>query len=76
MAIQGIAEGGEETPRFGPMEPVRLDNPRTGRWPYAVVPPRQDNALGTLWNMVRFQTKLKHAEQVRLFRTIPGLEQS
>jgi methylenetetrahydrofolate--tRNA-(uracil-5-)-methyltransferase len=58
------------------MKPVGLDNPRTGRWPYAVVQLRQDNALGTLWNMVGFQTKLKHAEQVRLFRTIPGLEQA
>jgi methylenetetrahydrofolate--tRNA-(uracil-5-)-methyltransferase len=56
------------------MKGVGLDNPRTGRWPYAVVQLRQDNALGTLWNMVGFQTKLKHAEQVRLFRTIPGLE--
>ena len=56
------------------MKPVGLDNPRTGRWPYAVVQLRQDNALGTLWNMVGFQTKLKHAEQVRMFRTIPGLE--
>jgi len=60
--------------RFGPMKPVGLDDPRTGRWPYAVVQLRQDNALGTLWNIVGFQTKLKHAEQVRLFRTIPGLE--
>ena len=58
------------------MKPVGLDNPRTGRWPYAVVQLRQDNALGTLWNMVGFQTKLKHAEQVRLFRTIPGLEKA
>src|SRR3546814_18170497 len=56
------------------MKPVGLDDPRTGRWPYAVVQLRQDNALGTLWNIVGFQTKLKHAEQVRLFRTIPGLE--
>jgi methylenetetrahydrofolate--tRNA-(uracil-5-)-methyltransferase len=56
------------------MKPVGLDNPRTGRWPYAVVQLRQDNALGTLWNIVGFQTKLRHAEQVRLFRTIPGLE--
>jgi methylenetetrahydrofolate--tRNA-(uracil-5-)-methyltransferase len=54
------------------MKPVGLDDPRTGRWPYAVVQLRQDNALGTLWNMVGFQTKLKYAEQVRLFRTIPG----
>jgi methylenetetrahydrofolate--tRNA-(uracil-5-)-methyltransferase len=56
------------------MKPVGLDDPKTGRWPHAVVQLRQDNALGTLWNMVGFQTKLKYAEQVRLFRTIPGLE--
>jgi methylenetetrahydrofolate--tRNA-(uracil-5-)-methyltransferase len=56
------------------MKPVGLDDPKTGRWPHAVVQLRQDNALGTLWNMVGFQTKLKYADQVRLFRTIPGLE--
>jgi methylenetetrahydrofolate--tRNA-(uracil-5-)-methyltransferase len=56
------------------MKPVGLDDPKTGRWPYAVVQLRQDNALGTLWNMVGFQTKLKHGAQVELFRTIPGLE--
>jgi methylenetetrahydrofolate--tRNA-(uracil-5-)-methyltransferase len=56
------------------MKGVGLDDPRTGRWPYACVQLRQDNALGTLWNMVGFQTKLKHGEQVRIFRTIPGLE--
>ena len=60
--------------RYGPMKPVGLDDPRTGRWPYAVVQLRQDNALGTLWNIVGFQTKLKHAEQVRVFRMIPGLQ--
>lgn len=81
MPIEVMAERGVETLRFGPMKPVGLDNPHTatpehpkGRWPYAVVQLRQDNKLGTLWNMVGFQTKLKHAEQVRLFRTIPGLE--
>ena len=74
MPIEVMAERGPETLRFGPMKPVGLDDPRTGRWPYAVVQLRQDNKLGTLWNMVGFQTKLKHAEQVRLFRTIPGLE--
>ncbi len=74
MPIEVMAERGPETLRFGPMKGVGLDNPKTGRWPYAVVQLRQDNALGTLWNMVGFQTKLKHAEQVRLFRTIPGLE--
>jgi methylenetetrahydrofolate--tRNA-(uracil-5-)-methyltransferase len=76
MPIEVMAERGEDTLRYGPMKPVGLDDPKTGRWPYAVVQLRQDNALGTLWNMVGFQTKLKHAEQVRLFRTIPGLEQA
>jgi methylenetetrahydrofolate--tRNA-(uracil-5-)-methyltransferase len=74
MPIEVMAERGSETLRHGPMKPVGLDNPRTGRWPYAVVQLRQDNALGTLWNMVGFQTKLKHGEQVRIFRMIPGLE--
>ena len=74
MPIEVMAERGPETLRYGPMKRVGLDNPRTGRWPYAVVQLRQDNALGTLWNMVGFQTKLKHGEQVRIFRTIPGLE--
>jgi methylenetetrahydrofolate--tRNA-(uracil-5-)-methyltransferase len=74
MPIEVMAERGHETLRFGPMKGVGLDNPRTGRWPYAVVQLRQDNKLGTLWNMVGFQTKLKHGEQVRIFRTIPGLE--
>jgi methylenetetrahydrofolate--tRNA-(uracil-5-)-methyltransferase len=74
MPIEVMAERGSETLRYGPMKAVGLDNPRTGRWSYAVVQLRQDNALGTLWNMVGFQTKLKHGEQVRIFRTIPGLE--
>ena len=76
MPIEVMAERGVDTLRFGPMKPVGLDDPKTGRWPYAVVQLRQDNALGTLWNMVGFQTKLKHAEQIRLFRTIPGLEKA
>ncbi|WP_157217640.1 methylenetetrahydrofolate--tRNA-(uracil(54)-C(5))-methyltransferase (FADH(2)-oxidizing) TrmFO [Flavisphingomonas formosensis] len=76
MPIEVMAERGLDTLRYGPMKPVGLDDPRTGRWPWAVVQLRQDNALGTLWNMVGFQTKLKHAEQVRLFRTIPGLEKA
>jgi methylenetetrahydrofolate--tRNA-(uracil-5-)-methyltransferase len=76
MPVEVMAERGVDTLRHGPMKPVGLDNPRTGRWPYAVVQLRQDNALGTLWNIVGFQTKLKHAEQVRLFRTIPGLEKA
>jgi methylenetetrahydrofolate--tRNA-(uracil-5-)-methyltransferase len=74
MPIEVMAERGHETLRHGPMKPMGLDNPRTGRWPYAVVQLRQDNALGTLWNMVGFQTKLRHGEQERIFRTIPGLE--
>jgi len=81
MPIEVMAERGVETLRFGPMKGVGLDNPHTatpehpnGRWPYACVQLRQDNKLGTLWNMVGFQTKLKHGEQVRIFRTIPGLE--
>ncbi len=76
MPIEVMAERGVDTLRYGPMKGVGLDDPRTGRWPYAVVQLRQDNASGTLWNMVGFQTKLKHAEQVRLFRTIPGLEKA
>jgi len=74
MPIEVAASRGVDTLRYGPMKPVGLDDPRTGRWPYAVVQLRQDNASGTLWNIVGFQTKLKHAEQIRLFRTIPGLE--
>jgi methylenetetrahydrofolate--tRNA-(uracil-5-)-methyltransferase len=74
MPIEVMASRGVETLRFGPMKGVGLDDPKTGRWPYACVQLRQDNALGTLWNMVGFQTKLKHGEQVRIFRTIPGLE--
>jgi methylenetetrahydrofolate--tRNA-(uracil-5-)-methyltransferase len=76
MPIEVMAARGVETLRYGPMKGVGLDDPKTGRWPYAVVQLRQDNALGTLWNMVGFQTKLKHGEQVRIFRTIPGLEQA
>ncbi|MES2001738.1 MAG: methylenetetrahydrofolate--tRNA-(uracil(54)-C(5))-methyltransferase (FADH(2)-oxidizing) TrmFO [Pseudomonadota bacterium] len=74
MPIEVMAARGAETLRFGPMKGVGLDDPKTGRWPYAVVQLRQDNKLGTLWNMVGFQTKLRHGEQVRIFRMIPGLE--
>ena len=74
LPVEVMAERGRETLRFGPMKPVGLDDPRTGRWPHAVVQLRQDNALGTLWNMVGFQTKMRHAEQVRVFRMIPGLQ--
>ncbi len=76
MPIEVMAERGLDTLRFGPMKPVGLDNPKTGRWPHAVVQLRQDNKQGTLWNMVGFQTKMKHGAQVELFRTIPGLEKA
>ncbi len=74
MPIEVMASRGVDTLRHGPMKPVGLDDPRTGRWPYAVVQLRQDNKQATLWNIVGFQTKLKHAEQVRVFRMIPGLQ--
>jgi methylenetetrahydrofolate--tRNA-(uracil-5-)-methyltransferase len=74
LPIEVMAERGRETLRFGPMKPVGLSNPhQPGGRPSAVVQLRQDNALGTLWNMVGFQTKLKHGEQTRVFRLIPGL---
>jgi methylenetetrahydrofolate--tRNA-(uracil-5-)-methyltransferase len=74
LPIEVMASRGADTLRYGPMKPVGLKDPRAERRPYAVMQLRQDNALGTLWNMVGFQTKLKHAEQVRIFRMIPGLE--
>jgi methylenetetrahydrofolate--tRNA-(uracil-5-)-methyltransferase len=76
LPIEVMAARGVDTLRFGPMKPVGLSDPRNGRRPYAVVQLRQDNALGTLWNMVGFQTKLKHGEQARIFRMIPGLEEA
>lgn len=76
LPIEVMAERGAETLRFGPMKPVGLTDPHTGRRPHAVVQLRQDNALGTLYNMVGFQTKLKHGEQTRVFRMIPGLEEA
>ncbi|MGB2319507.1 MAG: methylenetetrahydrofolate--tRNA-(uracil(54)-C(5))-methyltransferase (FADH(2)-oxidizing) TrmFO [Candidatus Puniceispirillum sp.] len=76
MPIEVMASRGRETLRFGPMKPVGLTNAHDGSRPYAVIQLRQDNALGTLYNMVGFQTKLKHAEQVRVFQTIPGLEEA
>lgn len=72
--IEAIAATGPETLRFGPMKPAGLDNPRTGRWPYAVVQLRPENRAKTAYNMVGFQTKLKYPEQKRVFRLIPGLE--
>ncbi|UHC19653.1 methylenetetrahydrofolate--tRNA-(uracil(54)-C(5))-methyltransferase (FADH(2)-oxidizing) TrmFO [Methylobacterium currus] len=75
LPIEVMAERGPETLRHGPMKPFGLTNPHNPTVKaYAIVQLRQDNALGTLYNMVGFQTKLRHAEQVRIFRTIPGLE--
>lgn len=76
LPIEVMAERGRETLRFGPMKPVGLVDPRTGKRPWAVVQLRQDNALGTLFNMVGFQTKLKHGAQTDVIRLIPGLEQA
>ena len=77
LPIEVMAERGPETLRHGPMKPMGLTNRhKPEQKPYAVVQLRQDNALGTLFNMVGFQTKMKHGEQVRLFHTIPGLEKA
>jgi methylenetetrahydrofolate--tRNA-(uracil-5-)-methyltransferase len=77
LPIEVMAERGPETLRHGPMKPFGLTNPHApGAKPYAVVQLRQDNRLGTLFNIVGFQTKLKHGEQTRIFRTIPALEQA
>ena len=73
LPIEVMAERGRDTPRFGPMKPVGLTDPRSGARPHAVVQLRQDNALGSLFNIVGFQTKLAHGEQKRVLRTIPGL---
>ncbi|MGQ3073881.1 MAG: methylenetetrahydrofolate--tRNA-(uracil(54)-C(5))-methyltransferase (FADH(2)-oxidizing) TrmFO [Ferrovibrionaceae bacterium] len=74
LPIEVMAARGHRTLAFGPMKPVGLIDPRTGRRPYAVVQLRQDNALGTLYNIVGFQTKMKYGEQTRVFRMIPGLQ--
>ncbi|NJL07491.1 MAG: methylenetetrahydrofolate--tRNA-(uracil(54)-C(5))-methyltransferase (FADH(2)-oxidizing) TrmFO, partial [Methylacidiphilales bacterium] len=77
LPIEVMAERGRQTLRHGPMKPFGLTNPHNPTVKaYAIVQLRQDNRLGTLFNMVGFQTKLKHAEQIRLFRTIPGLEKA
>ena len=73
LPIEVMAERGPETLRFGPMKPVGLMDPRVGKRPHAVVQLRQDNKLGTLFNMVGFQTKLKYGAQEEIFRMIPGL---
>ena len=76
LPIEVMARRGEDTLRFGPMKPVGLTDPRTGRRPYAVVQLRQDTLAGDHYSLVGFQTQLKWGEQNRIFRTIPGLEQA
>jgi methylenetetrahydrofolate--tRNA-(uracil-5-)-methyltransferase len=74
LPVEEMARRGRDVLRYGPLKPVGLTDPRTGKQPYAVVQLRQDNAAGTLYNMVGFQTSLKWGEQKRVFRMIPGLE--
>lgn len=76
LPVEVLAERGPDTLRYGPMRPVGLPDPRTGREPYAVVQLRQDNREGTLYNLVGFQTNLRWGEQERVFRLIPGLEKA
>lgn len=76
MPIEEMIARGPETLRFGPMKPTGLTDPQTGRWPYAVVQLRQDDQAGELWSIVGFQTRLRHGEQQRIFRSLPGLEQA
>jgi len=76
LPVEVMMERGEQTLRFGPMKPVGLPDPRTGRDPYAVVQLRKENREGSLYNMVGYQTKLTYAEQQRIFRMIPGMEKA
>jgi methylenetetrahydrofolate--tRNA-(uracil-5-)-methyltransferase len=76
LPIEVMAERGRETLRFGPMKPVGLTNPHSDLKPYAVVQLRRDNALGTLYNIVGFQTKMKYGAQTEVFKMIPGLQEA
>ena len=76
LPVEEMARRGRETLRFGPMKPVGLPDPRTGREPYAVVQLRREDRAGQMWNMVGFQTRLRIPEQQRVFRMLPGLEQA
>jgi methylenetetrahydrofolate--tRNA-(uracil-5-)-methyltransferase len=76
MPIEVMVERGPQTLRFGPMKPIGLDDPRTGRYPWAVVQLRQDNKEATAFNIVGFQTRMAYGEQTRIFRMIPGLEKA
>ena len=76
LPIEEMASRGRDTLRFGPMKPVGLTDPRTGRWPHAVVQLRQDNLAAEHYSMVGFQTQLRWPEQKRIFRMIPGLAEA
>ena len=76
LPIEVMAERGRDTLRYGPMKPVGLDDPRTGRWPHAVVQLRKEDAAGTAYNLVGFQSRMTWGEQKRILRMIPGLEQA
>jgi methylenetetrahydrofolate--tRNA-(uracil-5-)-methyltransferase len=76
LPVEVIAQRGQQALAFGPMRPVGLTDPRTGRWPYGVVQLRQDNIAGSLYNLVGFQTNLTYPEQKRIFRMIPGLQKA
>jgi methylenetetrahydrofolate--tRNA-(uracil-5-)-methyltransferase len=76
LPIEVMIERGEETLRFGPMKPVGLTDPRTGRWPHAALQLRQEDKRGTLYSMVGFQTKLRQGEQKRIFRMLPGMQEA
>ena len=76
LPVEEMAARGDEVLRFGPMKPVGLPDPRTGRLPYAVVQLRQEDRAGQMWNLVGFQTRLRVPEQQRIFRTIPGLAEA
>lgn len=73
LPVEEMAARGKDTLRFGPMKPVGLSDPKTGREAYAIVQLRQEDKAGQMWNLVGFQTRLRHGEQTRVFRTIPGL---
>ena len=73
LPVEEMAKRGRETPRFGPMKPIGLADPRSGREPYAAVQLRREDKAGQMWNLVGFQTRLRIPEQQRVFRTIPGL---
>ncbi|MCA9764675.1 MAG: methylenetetrahydrofolate--tRNA-(uracil(54)-C(5))-methyltransferase (FADH(2)-oxidizing) TrmFO, partial [Gemmatimonadetes bacterium] len=76
LPVEVMAARGRDTLRFGPMKPVGLDDPRTGRWPHAVVQLRTENLERTAYNLVGFQSRMKWGEQARVFRMIPGLERA